>query len=298
MSAPLAHVGGPVFAPLQLVGVTALALAYARRARTLSERERPVPAWRVACFAAGLTLIVAAMASPLAHIGDELLLAHMAQHLVIGDLAALLIVLGLTGPLLQPLLAIGVIDRLRVLAHPLVAFPLWVASLYLWHLPALYQAALTSEPVHALQHLCFVGFGVLMWMPVLGPLPMPSWFKLPAKLGYVVAVRLAGTVLGNVFMWSNDVLYPDYASGEASWHISPLTDQGIAGVIMTAEGGLVTLGILAWLILLWAKQDSERQRLLDLADTAGVPLDEARAGRAVAAGQGGRLEERLRQGRT
>ena len=298
MSVPLAHVGGPVFAPLQLVGVTALALAYARRARTLSERGRPVPAWRVACFAAGLTLVVAGMASPLAHISDELLLAHMAQHLLIGDLAALLIVLGLTGPLLQPLLAIRAIDRLRALAHPLVAFPLWVASLYLWHLPGLYQTALTSEPVHALQHLCFVGFGVLMWMPVLGPLPMPSWFRLPAKLGYVVAVRLAGTVLGNVFMWSNDVLYPDYASGEARWHISPLTDQGIAGVIMTAEGGLVTLGILAWLILLWAKQDSERQRLLDLADTTGVPLDEARAGRAVAAGQGGRLEERLRQGRT
>jgi cytochrome c oxidase assembly factor CtaG len=298
MSAFLAHVGGPVFAPLQLVGVTALALAYARRAGTLSKRGRPVPAWRVACFAAGLVLIVAGMATPLAHISDELLLAHMAQHLLIGDLAALLIVLGLTGPLLQPLLAIDAIDRLRVLAHPLVAFPLWAASLYLWHLPALYQAALTSEPVHAVQHLCFVGFGVLMWMPVLGPLPMPSWFRLPAKLGYVVAVRLAGTVLGNVFMWSNDVLYPDYASGEASWHISPLTDQGIAGVIMTAEGGLVTLGILAWLILLWAKQDSERQRLLDLADTAGVPLDEARAGRAVAAGQGARLEERLRQGRT
>jgi len=294
MSALLAHVGGPVFAPLQLAGIAVLALAYARRASTLSARGRPVPAWRVACFGAGLLLILAGMASPLAHIGEELLLAHMAQHLLIGDLAALLLVLGLTGPVLQPLLSIGAIDRLRVLTHPLVAFPLWLAGLYLWHLPALYQAALTSDPLHALQHLCFIGLGVLMWMPLVGPLPQPAWFNLPAKLGYVVAVRLAGTVLGNVFMWSNQVLYPDYASGEARWHISPLTDQGIAGVIMTAEGGLVTLGLLAWLILIWAKQDTERQRLLDLADRAGVPLDEARAARAVAAGQGDRLEERLR----
>jgi cytochrome c oxidase assembly factor CtaG len=297
MSAPLAHVGGPMFAPLQLVGATALGLAYARRASTLSARGRPVPAWRVACFAAGLIAIVAAMVSPLAHIGEELLLAHMAQHLVIGDLAALLIVLGLTGPLLQPLLAIGAIDRLRILAHPLVAFPLWVASLYVWHLPVLYQAALSSEPLHAVQHLCFIGFGVLMWMPLVGPLPKPTWFGLPAKLGYVVAVRLAGTVLGNVFMWSNHVFYPDYGPGEASWDISPLSDQGIAGVIMTAEGGLVTLGVLCWLILVWAKQDTERQRLLDLADASGVPLEEDRAGRAVAAGQEARLEERLRQGR-
>src|SRR5215213_10030016 len=116
MSTSLAHVGGAVFAPLQLIGATVLALAYAHRARTLADRGRPVPAWRVASFAAGLILIVAAMASPLAHISEELLLAHMVQHLLVGDVAALLLVIGLTGPLLQPLLAIGAIDRLRVLA--------------------------------------------------------------------------------------------------------------------------------------------------------------------------------------
>jgi putative membrane protein len=295
MGAPLAHVGGAVFAPLQLLGLAVLALAYARRARALAGHGRPVPAWRMACFCAGLALIVVGLASPLAHMGEELLLAHMAQHLLIGDLAALLIVLGLTGPLLQPLLRVRVIGWLRGLAHPLVALPLWIASLYLWHLPVLYQGALTNEPLHALQHLCFFGFGVLMWMPLVGPLPVPSWFSLPAKLGYVVVVRLAGTVLGNIFMWSDTALYPDYAPSEADFGISPLTDQGIAGVIMIAEGGLVTLGVLCWLFLLWAKQDSERQRLLDLADRAGVALDPARAGRAVAAGEGARLEERLRR---
>ena len=298
MSAPLAHVGGAVLAPLQLLAVAALALAYWRRARTLDAGGRPVPAWRTACFGLGLLLLVAGLASPLAHISEELLLAHMAQHLLVGDLAALLLVLGLTGPLLQPLLRLRAIDRLRVLTHPLIALPLWVASLYVWHVPALYEGALQSEPLHALQHASFIGFGVLMWMPLVGPLPQPSWFTLPAKLGYVVGVRLAGTALGNVFMWSGEILYPVYAEGERSWGISPLTDQGIAGVIMTAEGGLVTLAGICWLFLLWAKQDSERQRLLDLADREGVALDESRAGRAVAAGQGARLEERLREGRT
>jgi cytochrome c oxidase assembly factor CtaG len=298
MSAPLAHVGGGTLEPLQLAGLAALTAAYAMRARTLARRGRPVPKWRLACFASGVALTAASLASPLAHLGEELMLAHMAQHLVLGDLAALLIVLGLTGPLLQPLLAIGAIDRLRVLTHPLVAFPLWTASLYIWHIPALYQGALSSEPLHALQHACFIGFGVVMWMPLVGPLPVPQWFGAGGRLAYTAAVRLAGAGLGNFLMWSGKVLYPDYAGGEAFWDISPLTDQGIAGVIMTAEGGLVTLGVLTWLFLRWAQQDTERQRLLDLAESRGVRLDPERAGRAVAAGQGARLEERLREGGT
>jgi cytochrome c oxidase assembly factor CtaG len=102
-------------------------------------------------------------------------------------------------------------------------------------------------------------------------------------------------VLANVFMWSNTVFYPDYGKGDVYWKLSPLADQGAAGVIMMAEGGLVTLGVLVWLFLRWSQQDTERQELLDLADARGVPLDTARAGRAVAAGQGGRLEERLKE---
>lgn len=295
MTLPLAHVGGGTLAPLQLLPLLAAALLYVRRTRTLAAEGRPVPVWRQACFGLGLALIIAALVSPVAHMAGELLLAHMGQHLVLGDVAPLLLVLGLTGPLLQPLLAIGAIDRLRILAHPLVALPLWAANLYLWHLPVLYQAALSSEAVHALQHALFIGAGVLMWMPLFGPLPTPSWFGLPAKLGYLIGVRLTGTVLANVFMWSNTVFYPDYAGGEAHWKLSPVTDQGVAGVIMMAEGGLLTLGVLAWLFLRWSQQDTERQRLLDLARSRGVPLEPARASRAVEAGQGRRLEERLRE---
>ncbi|MFN2612716.1 MAG: cytochrome c oxidase assembly protein [Solirubrobacterales bacterium] len=291
---PLAHVGHGTFAPLQLLPLAIVAVLYSRRAATLARRGKPVPLWRQLCFAAGLLLILAALVSPVAHIGGELLFAHMAQHLVIGDLAPLLIVLGLTGPLLQPLLQIRLIDRLRVLTHPLVALPLWATNLYVWHLPVLYQAALSSEPVHALEHFMFIGAGLAMWMPLFGPLPVPSWFGLPAKLGYVIGVRLLGTVLGNVFMWSTIDFYPDYAKGREFWDVSAVTDQGVAGVVMMAEGGLVTLGVLSWLFLRWSRQDTERQRLLDLADARGVPLDPARAERAVGAGQGGRLEERLR----
>ena len=294
MTPLLAHVGGGTLDPIQLAGLTLAATAYALRMRTLAEEGRPVPAWRVACFAAGIALIAIGLVSPLAHMGGELQWAHMAQHLVIGDIAAALIVGGLTGPLLQPVLAIRFFDRLRVLAHPLVALPLWAASLYIWHIPALYQATLTSEPVHALQHTCFIGFGILMWMPLFGPLPKPKWFGIGAKLGYVIAVRFAGTILGNVFMWSNTAFYPDYAPGQADFGIDPIADQSTAGVLMTLEGGLITLGVLAWLFMKWAQQDTERQALVELADERGVELSEGRAERAVAAGEGARLAERIR----
>ena len=291
---PVAHVGSGTYEPLQLLPLAVVAVAYALRCRTLAHRDRPVPVLRQASFAAGVALVLVALVSPVAHIGDELLVAHMAQHLVIGDLAALLIVLGLTGPLLQPLLSLHGLRWLRSLFHPLVALPLWVANFAVWHIPALYQGALTSEPLHAFEHACFFGAGIAMWMGLLGPLPKPAWFDNLARLVYVIVVRFAGAALGNVFMWSGSVFYPDYAPGQASWDIRPLADQGAAGVVMTFEQGLVTLGLFTWLFFRWAKESEERQRLLDLAHERGVPLDEARAGRAVAAGQGARLEERLR----
>ena len=123
MSLPVAHWAG-AFAPLQLLPLLAMALAYATRARTLAARGRPVPAWRQACFAGGLGLILVALASPIGHISDELVVAHMVEHLMIGDLAALLIVLGLTGPLLQPILANRWLAWLRVFDHPIIALPI------------------------------------------------------------------------------------------------------------------------------------------------------------------------------
>jgi putative membrane protein len=292
--APLAHVGSGTYEPLQVLLVLAIAVAYGVRARTLSLQGRPVTAWRQASFGGGILLLLLALVTPAAHLGEELLVAHMAQHLVMGDLAALMIVLGLTGPLLQPLLAIRWLGWLRVLAHPVVALPLWAANLYLWHVPALYEGALSSEPLHVLEHASFVGAGVVMWMALLGPLPKPAWFGNAARLVYVVAVRLAGAVLGNVLAWSGTDLYPAYAQGREIWDLDPLADQGAAGMVMMVESGFVTLGLFAWIFLRWARETEERQRLLDLADERGVALDERRAERAVAAGQGARLEERLR----
>jgi len=252
------------FAPLQLLPLALVGLGYARRARTLRLRGAPVPLARRLSFVLGLALATLALASPVAAIGEERLFsAHMLQHVLLGDLAALALVAGLTGPILRPVLAIRTLDRLRVLAHPFVALPLWALNLYLWHLPVLYEAGLSSGAVHALQHILFFGLGALMWAPVVEVLPAPLWFGTGAKLAYIVVVRLLETVLGNVFFWSGAVIYATYERAERLWGLSPLADQGIAGAIMMIEGSVVTIGALAWLFLRLGREGELRQELLE-----------------------------------
>src|SRR4051812_39163641 len=213
MTLPLAHLTG-VFAFVELAPMLVAAVLYAKRATTLAARGRPVPVWRQLCFAAGLLTVGVALFSPVGHVADELVMAHMVEHLLLGDVGALLLVLGMTGPLLQPLLGLPVLRHLRVLVNPLVAFPLWAINLFFWHIPALYDAAYGGAAVHALEHTLFIFCGCLMWMALLGPLPRPAWFSNGWKLGYAIAVRFTGVVLGNVLMWSGTVFYDRYASGE------------------------------------------------------------------------------------
>jgi putative membrane protein len=279
-------------AALQLGPLALLALLYARRAHALSDGGHRVPRWREACFYGGCATIAVALSS-LGGASEELLYAHMIEHLLLGDIAALLIVLGLTGPLLAPVLRISFFDRLRRLSHPAVAFPLWAVDLYVWHLPVLYQAALRHAAVHALQHSMFLALGINMWMCLFGPLPKPAWFGNLGKLFYIVAVRLTGTVLGNIFLWSGSAFYPFYSHGDAVFHISPVTDQNLAGAIMMVEESLLTLGLFCWLFLRAAREGEERQDLLDFAHSQGLELTEARAARAVAAGRGAELRRRL-----
>jgi cytochrome c oxidase assembly factor CtaG len=290
---PLAHVGGVEFAPLQIAPAVVTMALYAKRAATLSGTPRAVPAWRQWCFHGGVLLIILTLVSPLGHVAEHLFWAHMVEHLVITDFGALLIVLGLTGPVLAPVLRIRLFDRLRIVAHPLVALPLWALNLYLWHVPALHVAAVEHDAVHAVQHLCFVFFGANVWMCLFGPLPMPAWFGTAWKAGYIIAVRLVGAVLANALLFGGDAFYDVYRAGEASFGLSPASDQVAAGAIMMVEESLLTICLFGWLFLKAAREGEERQDLLDLAAARGVPLTEARAARAVAAGRGADLRARI-----
>lgn len=271
-------------------------LLYTRRALTLSREGRPVPAWRVASFVFGVVTMTVVQIGPLDTLADQVLVAHMAQHIFIGDIASLFVVLGLTGPVLAPLLHFRATRPLRVLASPAVALVTWAVDLYAWHAPVLYQAAINHDLVHALEHMCFFWFGCALWLALIGPLPKPSWFVGWGRLLYVIAVRFIGAVLGNVLIWANTVFYPVYKPTDAARGLSALSDQNLAGGLMMVEEMILTTLILAWLFYLFAKQDEQRQELLDLASEHGVELSDERARRAAAAGQADRLRERLLSG--
>ena len=258
-------IGAWTLDPVQVLVPLVYAAAYATRARRLRRSGRPVAAGKQACFHAGIAVVIVALCSPLdaAHRFD----GHMAQHLLLGDIAPLLIVLGLDGRILRPILAFRWVRSLRVLAHPLVAFPLWVINLCAWHTPALYEVALRNELVHALAHGMFFTCGALMWAAVVEPLPGPGWFGTAWKAAYVLAARTVGAALASVFIWAGHPIYGAYHS---------LGDQVVAGALMFTEGGIVTLIAFGWLFLRWTREAELRQSLLD----AGAdPRVAQRAGR-------------------
>ena len=247
--------------PLQIVPTLLAAAFYTRRVLTLRDRGTPVPGWRIALFATGILTLLVAFASPVHALGERMFSFHMLQHVLLGDLAPLALLGGLTGPILRP--ALRWLYRFRFLANPLVALPIWAVNLYAWHLPYLYDAALRHDSVHALEHLCFFTGGLIMWLPVVETLPAPEWFGTGAKLGYIAVVRIVETVLGNIFFWSGTVFYGVYVHQNRLWGISALEDQGLAGGVMMIEGSIVTLVALAWLFLRLATEGELRQQLLE-----------------------------------
>lgn len=264
--------------PLQLAPIAVGLGLYLKRARTLGPR---LPAWRSACFLAGVFVIVVALVSPIDAVGENgLFSVHMAQHMLLGDLAPLLVMLGITGPVLRPALARPLVQRLRILTHPVWALAIWTVLICGWHAPVLYEAAVRNDLVHALEHASFFTAGALMWGALIETLPGPEWFGTGAKLGFVGAVRVVTAVLGNIFWWSGTALYGVYADDTGAWGLSPLEDQAMAGTVMMAYTGLTTLAVAGALFFRMAGESELRQRLLE----AGVEPGAAR--RAVRYGRG------------
>jgi cytochrome c oxidase assembly factor CtaG len=281
-STPLASAaGGWTVDPLQLALVGVVGLAYAIRVRTLALRGRRLAALRVAAFCTGLVVLVLALCSPVDTLGEERLFSvHMVQHLAIGDLAAVCLVLGVTGPVLRPLLAVGAVRTLRLVLHPLVALPLWCANLYVWHLPIAYEAALHHDAVHALEHACFLGAGIALWAALLEPLPGPVWFTAGWRLGYLGAAQTAQILLASVFLWSGHVFYETYAAAAPLAGVSPLTDQALGGAVMLGEATVVMAVAFSWTFFAFFREGERRQQLVEQGASERVAARAARYGRA------------------
>jgi cytochrome c oxidase assembly factor CtaG len=206
----------------------------------------------LACLAAAITL---GALLALDRWADTMLAAHMLQHMLIGDLAPLLLVLAVRGPLvvqLVPAAAVRIARRLhlhRALARatrPTTAFVAWAAVFGAWHVPAVYDRTLESEPLHAFEHVTFMLVGLLVWTVLLDPArrgTLPGW----RRFAYALALLAASGVLANTLVLSYRPLYPSYTdTAGRPLGLSPVGDQDLAALVMMLEQ-LATLGTFAFL---------------------------------------------------
>jgi cytochrome c oxidase assembly factor CtaG len=250
------------FEPGVLVSVLALALLYVkawRRARTPAERHPPSVA-RLALFTGGLLCILVALVSPVDELAQQLMLMHMTQHILLLDIAPILLILGLTKVLMRPATRrIHVIERRAgYLAHPAVAVLLYAGVMWLWHVPALYDAALRNANVHALEHVCFAAAGGLYWWHLLSPIRGRMRLGGMGPIAYMVTTKLLVGILGVALAFAPTAIYPFYAHHPHYWNLSASEDQNLAGLLMALEQSVV-MGIALVYLFVRMLGESERE---------------------------------------
>lgn len=250
-----------------VIAAAVAALLFLQAVVRLRRRGRAdLAGWdRIALFGAGLAVTLFALVGPLDRLADEkLLTAHMAQHLLIGDLGPALMVTALRGPLLVFFLPAAVLaplarsGRVRAvvgtLLRPKVAFGLWAANLAIWHIPYLYDLALAHQGLHDFEHLCWAFTGVLVWTLLVDP-GSHKRLTVGGRVALAAAMFATGQILTDVLVFSFTPLYPAY---HGAYGISAVTDQQLAGIVMMVEQ-LATLGTCVALLLLprWSRQRTQ-----------------------------------------
>ena len=243
LAAPLASTWLAQTLPLGVViaGYLVLYGWLVRRARRAPGGAR-VGIGHIAFFVGGLAVLLVAGAPPLAPLSDELLSAHMVQHVVLADIAPALIVLGLRSPLLPlglPANVLRLVARggrfggvLHTLTHPAVALPLWIGAQWLWSVPALMQATTESSALHLLQHATLFYTGVLLWWMVVDPLPRERQRPRMGRLALLGVSRAATAAVCLPLTFLNSTLYAQYVESAVARGVDPLTDQKLAGAAM------------------------------------------------------------------
>ena len=249
------------FDPTVLLGIVVLVALYGagwRRARRPGERH-PASVWRLILFAGGILTILVALVSPLDSLGDQLMVMHMVQHMLLIDIVPILLILGLTKVLLRPatrrLQAIE--RRAGFFGHPAFAVIFYAAILWLWHVPALYDKAQGNDLIHAVEHLCFFGAGALYWWHVLSPIRSRMRLAGLGPIAYMAGGKLLVGILGIVLAFAPHVIYPFYAHQPHYWGLTPLEDQMMAGLVMALEQSIV-MGIALVVLFVQMLNESER----------------------------------------
>ena len=214
----------------------------------------------VASFVGALVVLFVALNGPLHNLSDTYLFsAHMAQHLLLTLVFPPLLLYGTPAWVVRPLLRPrGVMAVARVVTRPLAAASIFTAPIVIWHVPALYEAALRHHGLHIAQHLVFLTTAVIMWWPVLSPLPELPRAQHLVQMLYLFLLGIPMSITGALITLSDSVLYPFYAAAPRVGGLSPLDDQQIGGLLMWVLGGLML-----WIVMtvIWFRYSVWDQRL-------------------------------------
>jgi len=263
--------------PLVLAGAVVALVFFFQGFRRLRIRGRAdlAPWSRAALFCAGVAVTVFALVGPIDTVGEEYLQSvHMLQHVLVADLGVALTLVAVRGPLAVFFLPRGLLSPLahtrwvrRALAFllkPWVSYATWVGVLVAWHVPPVYEAALSNQLVHTIEHLSFVAAGLLVWTQIVDPTGHRR-LSVGERAGYTALVFWTGQILAYVIAFSPEVLFDPYVGQpDRLLGLSPLIDQKLAAVVMMVEQA-ATLGVA--FMLLYRRANTERA-----AKPAGQPV--------------------------
>lgn len=269
---PAAQISASNFSvhPTTVVGIIAFGALYWWRAgkgmpastfqseKPKSSTPSPSPVQRTAFFLS-LTILFFTLNGPLHDLSDYYLFsAHMVQHLILTLVVPPLMIFGTPGWMLRPLLRSPFIFRLAQRNTTAVACFVWFnLVLAFWHLPPFYNLALKYHPVHVTQHLMFIATSVLMWWPLLSPLPELPRLSYPAQMLYCFVMVIPMAIISIYIALSDSLLYPAYASAPRIMGITPLDDQQYGGLIMWIPGALFFYGVMTVVFFKWSARDSD-----------------------------------------
>ncbi len=250
--------------PSVVIGLVLLGGLYVRLGGHKTTRRQ------VASFTGALLVLFAALNGPVHNLSDTYLFsAHMAQHLLLTLLFPPLLLYGTPAWAVRPILAPRwVRAAARVLTRPVIAAATFTAPIVLWHVPVFYEAALRNHNLHILQHLVFLATAVLMWWPVLSPVPELPRIPYPGQMLYLFLLGLPMSITGALITLSDSVLYPFYAQApRISEDLGVLADQQIGGLLMWVIGGLALWGAMTVVWFRWSVWEGrgEAERAVPLA---------------------------------
>ena len=266
-----------VLAPLALIVVI-----YVRRFREVRREEAARGAagargatWLHAlAFAGAMLALLGALVTPVDGLGEDYLFsAHMFQHVLLGDIAPLLLLLSLSRVMLRPVTRrlMRVERALGPLASPWTAIALWLGTMYLWHIPALYDAAVEHPLLHAIEHFSFFAAGIALWWPLVQPIPMRRALTGLQPLGYIAAAKGGLAALGLFLAWSPTAHYPWYEDAPRIWGLTAVEDQNVAGVIMMVEQSMTLVLVMVWVFVRMLARSEQEELRRERLEEAQVP---------------------------